>query len=427
MQYERPHQQQPSNNIGAFNYVKLDRDAQQEHLAQRQAQHKAHLAEILNNNNNNRDSYTTAIPLTTLSTVQSEYDRDQQNQEQVKNSNTHDSNITGDNGYSSGRHEQSTEPISQAVTQPDASIIQENPIQVPILDKQSLIPDANSYQIADDDVSKVQNQAQPVVYQVYQAYYAPKDHRPLPGYVRLSIDEFNDLFRDAEIQYVDRNTNGRSRAPIAALANLTAYESPSGIAKEDLHPYSSQSGASDPVKAAASEISQQTIVIDRRSIGDSQPTKNHTEPKESSKTQTRLGQTIRKIISIRNSRQLSTKQQVSQNNDPKQKDASTKHVIVKEPSAPSSSTTASPKTKGEQKSSSSTISSLPQANKKPQVGNDVKVKLTKTKAEPGKAQTSGQQQSSSLIKKPEGSAHVNSKALAKTDKKPTIIKPTKST
>ncbi|XP_076336804.1 uncharacterized protein LOC143239532 [Tachypleus tridentatus] len=39
--------------------------------------------------------------------------------------------------------------------------------------------------------------------QVFHAYYAPADHKAPPGYVKLSIEEFNKRFKDADIQYVD--------------------------------------------------------------------------------------------------------------------------------------------------------------------------------------------------------------------------------
>ncbi|KAK8782501.1 hypothetical protein V5799_016156 [Amblyomma americanum] len=38
--------------------------------------------------------------------------------------------------------------------------------------------------------------------QLYHAYYAPAQHKPPPGYVRMTVEEFNRLFKDAEIQFI---------------------------------------------------------------------------------------------------------------------------------------------------------------------------------------------------------------------------------
>lgn len=38
--------------------------------------------------------------------------------------------------------------------------------------------------------------------QLYHAYYAPAHHDPPPGYIRMTVDEFNKLFKDAEIQFI---------------------------------------------------------------------------------------------------------------------------------------------------------------------------------------------------------------------------------
>lgn len=45
--------------------------------------------------------------------------------------------------------------------------------------------------------------------QFFHAYYAPADHSPPPGYVRMAVQEFKDLFRNADIRYVD----GKEPAP----------------------------------------------------------------------------------------------------------------------------------------------------------------------------------------------------------------------
>lgn len=38
--------------------------------------------------------------------------------------------------------------------------------------------------------------------QLYHAYYAPAHHDPPPGYIRMTVDEFNKLFKNAEIQFI---------------------------------------------------------------------------------------------------------------------------------------------------------------------------------------------------------------------------------
>lgn len=41
--------------------------------------------------------------------------------------------------------------------------------------------------------------------QFFHAYYAPADHIAPPGYVRMTVQEFNSLFKNAEIRYVDKD------------------------------------------------------------------------------------------------------------------------------------------------------------------------------------------------------------------------------
>lgn len=41
--------------------------------------------------------------------------------------------------------------------------------------------------------------------QFFHAYYAPSDHTPPEGYLKMTPDEFSKLFKDAEIQYVQRS------------------------------------------------------------------------------------------------------------------------------------------------------------------------------------------------------------------------------
>ncbi|CAN8005898.1 unnamed protein product [Ixodes hexagonus] len=57
--------------------------------------------------------------------------------------------------------------------------------------------------------------------QLYHAYYAPAQHKPPPGYVRMTVDEFNKLFKDAEIQFIgsesDLNKKLASKVPATKL------------------------------------------------------------------------------------------------------------------------------------------------------------------------------------------------------------------
>lgn len=49
--------------------------------------------------------------------------------------------------------------------------------------------------------------------QFFHAYYAPSDHEPPKGYLKMTTDEFQKLFKDAEIQYVQRSEDdGISRS-----------------------------------------------------------------------------------------------------------------------------------------------------------------------------------------------------------------------
>jgi hypothetical protein len=68
--------------------------------------------------------------------------------------------------------------------------------------------------------------------QLYHAYYAPADHKPPPGYVRLSVDEFNELFKDADIQYVPNSEKegGKSSASSPSPLSLPSLPSSSSDA-----------------------------------------------------------------------------------------------------------------------------------------------------------------------------------------------------
>lgn len=285
--------QQPAR----YNYVKLDHDRQQSHLAQQQAQRQAEQQQLYQT--------TTPMSLTTLASADAQL---QQQQRQTDASQIQQQQ--GSNDYTG--QDQSLPSVQSS---PESMLINESPMGMPILDQQSLISDPNqdsNQELSSDDGAK---QSQPAaVYQVYQAYYAPKDHKPLPGYVRLSLEEFNELFRDAEIQYVDKNNlNG-----MAAEANRQHHHHQQGNQNgaggpEMQHAYELQSGGqNDQMKASASE-NQQSIVVDRRSITSERRSSNGTELENSEKRpaaerKLKFGGAVKKIISIRNSRQAARQQ-----------------------------------------------------------------------------------------------------------------------
>lgn len=51
--------------------------------------------------------------------------------------------------------------------------------------------------------------------QFFHAYYAPGDHVAPPGYVKMTVHEFNNLFKNAEIRYVDKDPASISRSDTA--------------------------------------------------------------------------------------------------------------------------------------------------------------------------------------------------------------------
>ncbi|XP_055940598.1 uncharacterized protein LOC129971125 [Argiope bruennichi] len=64
--------------------------------------------------------------------------------------------------------------------------------------------------IRDDDSSSSENDAsdsskESAKKQFFHAYYAPSDHVPPKGYVKMTVHEFKKLFKNAEIQYIKRD------------------------------------------------------------------------------------------------------------------------------------------------------------------------------------------------------------------------------
>lgn len=297
---------------GKLGYVKLDREAQQNHLAHHQAQHHLQFQEFVSGKEGSTTPMSQMMQ-TTIPPIEN-----QQTQVSLQDGNEN-------NGYQASQQQQTSDDskVNFEQNQPESvpMMVNDQPVQVPIIDQQSLIPDPNqeqqSYQfISNDDGPKQQQsqQSQPAgVFQVYQAYYAPRDHKPLPGYVRLSIDEFNELFRDAEIQYVDKNSNGLISGQNLVLHPLAKNESSSSSSSDSYSDsdssYGRQLSATDMMKAASSE--NHSILIDRRSIPDgaSISDRNSTDSNQNGSSSTaevksRLGQAVKKIISIKNSRHL---------------------------------------------------------------------------------------------------------------------------
>lgn len=301
--HSRRHQQQPAR----YNYVKLDHDRQQAHLAQQQAQRQAQIAEIMNNQQQQIYQTTTPVSLTTLASV----DGQQQQQQQQSASEEEQQKQQQLQGQQSDYGQDQSLPSVQS--SPESMLINESPVGIPILDQQSLISDPSqdsNQELSSDDGAK---QTQPAaVYQVYQAYYAPKDHKPKPGYVRLSLEEFNELFRDAEIQYVDKKQlNG---VTVADRSRQDQGQGDESGEAQHVYEQAQASGANhnDLMKASASEQNQ-SIVVDRRSIerrssnATTAEPDNHSENKQNPK-RSKFGGAVKKIISIRNSRQAARQQ-----------------------------------------------------------------------------------------------------------------------
>lgn len=76
------------------------------------------------------------------------------------------------------------------------------------------------------------------------------DHVPPAGYVRLSVNEFNELFKDAEIQYVPASgalPDGRPVAP------SVGHEQPEVAPAESAVSVATQQATPASVAAAAAE------------------------------------------------------------------------------------------------------------------------------------------------------------------------------
>ncbi|EEC05335.1 hypothetical protein IscW_ISCW005193 [Ixodes scapularis] len=67
--------------------------------------------------------------------------------------------------------------------------------------------------------------------QLYHAYYAPAQHKPPPGYVRMTVDEFNKLFKDAEIQFIGSESDLNKK--LAGKVPSTKLQLAQSDSKED--------------------------------------------------------------------------------------------------------------------------------------------------------------------------------------------------
>ena len=363
----RPQQQQPRFT----SYAKLDPNRQQDHLVQQQQMLRNEQQATTLASGTGREAYqtTTPVSLTTIAAEVSQQQQQQQQQQTEQQQQQVEENSPSveqeqqevSNAY---QEDQQQQQAQQEPQQQQLMVNAEAPVQVPILDQQSLISDSDSQlssngqaqvggggQVqqagADDDAaaSRQRSQQQPAaVYQVYQAYYAPKDHKPLPGYVRLSLDEFNELFKDAEIQFVDRNMQQRqgSQADQHELQSGQQQQQQQQLVEPTYHTQVDagnsglQQNQLDHMRASASDLS---LLVDRRSIsaaerrsssGTSLPSAGGNltalaEPRSRQNTAKEqpkgglsvgkpmalrsLGQAaVKKIISIRNSRQAIGKQ-----------------------------------------------------------------------------------------------------------------------
>lgn len=393
-------QQQSTGGQAPIAYMKLDGDRQQNHLAQHQAAHQAQLAEIMQQNTQdstaNNYQTTTPMSLTTLAVaveqqqeaerqqeVQQQEQHPEQQQQQAPVQQTTDANANGANGYLV--EQVPSRPSVQS--QPDSLLVNESPIQMPIMDQQSLIQDAspdteNSYEtMSEDDATNKQRQqsSQPAgVYQVYQAYYAPKDHKPLPGYVRLSLEEFNNLFKDAEIQYVDRNLNGMS-GQSNQQQQQQAHQQPAQMLTGG---YEHQTYGTDQMKSAASEL--QSILVDgrsiaSRSISDKNSTSFGATGGDGEDRRLRLGQAVKKIISIRNSRHLAKQSKSSK--------------LVMKRVKPQTLTTSSESSAA----TTTTISSSPTTSQQTPPTLSTTAPTTTTSARTGKSRKVGQEAKSTVV------------------------------
>jgi hypothetical protein len=354
-----------------FGYAKLDRDQQQQHLDQQRAQHQAQLAELANSRQQQAEEqqYQTTTPSVSLTTAS-----EQQQQQEL---------AAEQRAEQEARQEQQQQ---QQQAQHDSLLINPDaPIQMPVLEQQSLIHDQGGHESAvltsTDDAKAGHHQGQQpaAIYQVYQAYYAPKDHKPLPGYIRLSLDEFNELFKDAEIQFVDKNLNGLAANLMGGGGGQQQVQqghmvATAGNEQQTTGAYEAGAQHQDHMRASGSEL--QSIVVDRRSIGvaerrsslsatangtatataaDSSTTIDNKLSAVTDKKLRQLGRAaVKKIISIRNSRQAA-KQETLLSESGHQNKAATAKLVMKRVKSQFLSATTQPSRMGTNSTANSTV------------------------------------------------------------------------
>jgi len=59
---------------------------------------------------------------------------------------------------------------------------------------------------------------------LYHAYYGSKDHIPPPGYVKLSVKEFREMFKDADIRVSNDGDSANVGAEKTRIENNQAGE-----------------------------------------------------------------------------------------------------------------------------------------------------------------------------------------------------------
>lgn len=173
-EYSSSSQQQTTLPASSLGYTQVNRDQAQEHLAKHQAEHQAQLARLMaaQQQQTNAPQYQTKPPhetAATLEQINNENSNLQQNQHRHEKQQEHHQHHQQQQGYDEHQKQQRTND--------EGMVVNENPIQVPIQDQQSLIPDNpgggnHEFGVAADDAAR--QKQEPAVYSVYQAYYAPK-------------------------------------------------------------------------------------------------------------------------------------------------------------------------------------------------------------------------------------------------------------
>ncbi|XP_076348283.1 uncharacterized protein LOC143245914 [Tachypleus tridentatus] len=119
--------------------------------------------------------------------------------------------------------------------------------------------------------------------ELYHAYYAPRDHIPPPGYIRLTIEEFEKRFKDANIQHLDSTqhffgTEGSQISEIIAKNNSEIINEDNQTKKT----LKSQNDYFEPV-LKGSDSSSSTVVPKQKFTENSAEKQNENESESVSK------------------------------------------------------------------------------------------------------------------------------------------------